>query len=305
MAYFLIVSLVLFCFPASALAQPVGGVRPAPDLIVGTAWLAKHASDPNLAILHVGTDRKVYDSGHVPGARFLSLRDIAVSRDGTPNELAPVGDLARVFEALGVGDRGRIIVYGDEQGLFAARVFFTLEYLGHGDRVALLDGGLEKWKTENRPIETAAPETVSRPFTPRVNPDVLVTLQEVRDIAWTIGKGTPGWILIDARPEAQFTGAEAGEGVTRAGHIPGAANLFWQKAIVSTEDPRLRPATELRRLMEGAGARVGSKVVTYCRTGVQASFAYFVARYLGYPVRMYDGSFLEWSRAGDTAVARQ
>jgi thiosulfate/3-mercaptopyruvate sulfurtransferase len=112
-------------------------------MVVSTTWLDAHVNDPDVFVLHVGADRKSYDAGHIPGARFVSLPDIAVTREGTPNELPPATDLTRLFTRLGIGDRGRLVLYGDEQGLLAARLFFTLDYLGHGDRAALLDGGLE------------------------------------------------------------------------------------------------------------------------------------------------------------------
>lgn len=273
------------------------------NMVVTTGWLAAHISG-DVSILHIGADRKTYDAGHIPGARFVALSELVRTRDGTPNELPPLAALCALFERLGIGDTGRVVLYGDESGLLAARAFFTLDYLGHGDRAALLDGGLEQWRAEGRTVSTAEPPAGARPFTPRLNPEVLAVLPVVRDVSWLVShQRASGWALVDARPEAQFSGAEAGADVARPGHIPGAASLFWRRAIVSTEHPVLRPIADLRRMYEEAGAAPRDTVVTYCRTGVQASHAYFVARYLGYQVRMYDGSFIEWSKAAEMEVA--
>jgi thiosulfate/3-mercaptopyruvate sulfurtransferase len=126
------------------------------DMLVQTSWLAAHLADKNLVILHVGTDRNSYDAAHIPGARFLALSEIAVSRNGIPNELPPVNDLKATFERLGVGDHSRVVLYGDMLGLFATRAYFTLDYLGHGSSAALLDGGLEKWSREFGAVRTIA-----------------------------------------------------------------------------------------------------------------------------------------------------
>ncbi len=296
---------VMVCAPGGVDAQSQRQSSATSDqagMVVTTEWLAAHANDPGLSVLHVGADRQSYEAGHIPGAHFVALREIAVTREGTPNELPPAADLTRLFERLGIGDGGQIVLYGDEQGLLAARLFFTLDYLGHGNRTALLDGGLETWRAEGRAVSTQEPASSPHPFTPRLNPDVLVTLPIVRDVSWlVIRRRDAPWVLIDARPEAQFIGTEPGADVQRPGHIPGATSVFWQRALASPERPMLRSVAELRRLY--ADAAPGRTIITYCRTGVQASFGYFVARYLGYPAKMYDGSFVEWSKAADSEVA--
>lgn len=288
---------------AIAALAPAHSAADTEDLLVTTDWLAEHISDPNLSILHVAANRAHYDKGHIPGARFVAWSEIRAARKNVPNELPPAADLVRLFEGLGVGDEGRIVLYGDQKGLSAARAFFTLDYLGHGHRTALLDGGLEKWRAENRPVSTDAPSVAARLFSARVSPGVLVGLEAVRDISWSTTNQTPArWLLIDARPAAQFTGEVPGEGIPRPGHIPGAKNIFWEDHLTGGDVPALRPAAELKTLYVQAGAEPGTPVVTYCRTGSQASHSYFVAKYLGYDVKMYDGSFIEWSRAEGTDV---
>ena len=277
------------------------GVRS--EMLVSTGWLAERLKDPKVVVLHVARERAHYDQGHVPGARFVAWDKITATRDGVPNELAPAADLQKLFERLGVGDEARIILYGDNSGLSAARAYFTLDYLGHGERAALLDGGLEKWQAERRALSTESPDVKAARFTPRVRAAAVTDLDVVRDLSWTLTNvNAQNVALIDARPADEYTGAKPGDGVTRGGHIPGAANVFWMQNVVSRENPVMRPAAELRKLYERAGATADRKVVTYCRTGGQASHSYFTAKYLGYDVVMYDGSFFEWSNAAGTPV---
>ena len=258
------------------------------ELLVTGDWLAGRLNDPVVVVLHVAPDQSGYDRGHIPGARFLPLSAIVVERDGLPNELPPVEHLDSVFEAVGVSDDVLVVVYGPP--LAAARAFFTLDYLGHGDRTALLDGGLERWVAEGRPVSTEAPEVARGRFTPRPRPEVVVDAQWVNKRL-----DAPGVVLLDARPEAEFAGDVAGAGIPRPGHIPGAVNVFWQRMIRSPEDPTLLEPEGLRALLREGGVEPGDTVVAYCRTGVQASVAYFVARYLGHEARLYDGSFIDWS----------
>ena len=304
----LTIASVLFLVPFQAEGQGRAHQKEKPravrsEMIVLTAWLAGHLNDPKVVVLHVARERSHYDGGHIPGARFVGWGEITATRDGVPNELAPVADLQKLFERLGVGDDVRIVLYGDNSGLSAARAYFTLDYLGHGARAALLDGGPEKWKAERRAISTDLVETKTSRFTPRVRASAVTNLDVVRDLSWTaMNVISPSAVLIDARPVDEYTGAKPGDGVPRAGHIPGAANVFWMQNVVSKESPALQSVPALRKLYEEAGAQHGRTVVAYCRTGGQASHTYFTLKYLGYDVVMYDGSFFEWSNTQGAPV---
>ena len=273
------------------------------EMVVSTAWLAAHVNDPKVVILHVARERSHFNEGHIPGARFVGWNEITATRDGVPNELAPVADLQKLFERLGIGNEARIVLYGDNSGLAAARAYFTLDYLGHGGRAALLDGGLEKWKAERRPTSTDMVEPERATFTPHARANAVTNLDVVRDFSWIATNVTsPSVTLIDARPVEEYTGAKPGDGVPRGGHIPGAGNVFWMQNVLSKENPVLRSVAELRKLYEEAGALNGRTIMTYCRTGGQASHAYFTLKYLGYDVVMYDGSFYEWSNTEGTPI---
>jgi thiosulfate/3-mercaptopyruvate sulfurtransferase len=264
------------------------------ELLVTTAQLARRLNDSRTVVVHVGRDRATYDAGHIPGARFLPLSSLVTEVNGVPNELPAPEQLEAAFEGVGVGDGTRVVLYGDLAGLAAARAFFTLDYLGKID-AALLDGGLEQWRAENRPVETAAPEARQGSLTVRLRTDVLV---DADYIAANLGNDST-LVLVDARPPAEYSGETPGDGITRPGHIPGAHSMFWRTALVSDTDLRLRSPQVLAAAYTLADAAQRDTVIVYCRTGVQASHAYFVARYLKRPVRMYDGSFIDWSRRGE------
>ncbi len=273
------------------------GKGPQPgDMLVQTGWLAAHLHDKDIVMLHVGVDRKTYDQGHIPGARFLALSDLAITRNGIPNELPEVAQLKSAFERAGVGDKSRVILYGDELGLFAARAYFTLDYLGK--TAALLDGGLEKWKSENREVSATAPAPPAAvTFTPRPNPELLADLAAVQ----TAVKGRK-LVIIDARPPAEYAGTTPGGGVKRAGHIPGAKNVFWVDNLVSRQNPILKPVTDIRTTYQAAGVTPANKVIVYCRSGVQAAHDYFTLKLTGFQPILYDGSFIEWNQQANTAV---
>ncbi len=282
-----------------AQSKPATAPKVRSELIVTTGWLAKHLTDKNVFVLHVARERKAFDAGHIPGARFVNMADLLATRDGLANELPPIEQLQKLFEAVGIGDEGKIVLYGENNGLAAARAFFTLDYLGHSDRAALLDGGLEKWKAEKREVQTQAATPAMAKFTPRPRPNVLVKLDAMRDLSWVAANVTNSNVsIIDARPEEQYVGAAN----ARTGHIPGSVNVFWMKHLTNANDLTLKPVSELQKMFAEAGLKPNQKVVTYCNTGMQASHAYFLLKYLGYDVSMYDASFSEWSKAEGAPV---
>lgn len=250
----------------------------ADTVLVSPAWLSAHLRDPNLVVVTVDRNRTTFDAGHIEGSQYLPLSSILVERAGVPNELPPVSTLDSVLESIGIGDKSRVIITGDP--LSAARLFFTLDYLGHAGRAALLDGGTKMWVEGGRPAVSAPSPVLHATFTPKPTPAFVV------DGAWVKANlRTPGVVLLDARPASDFG----------AGHIPGARSIYW-KTTTGGSPPVLLGRSELEEMVHAAGIRSGDRIVTYCRSGMQASFLYFVARYLGYETTMYDGSMAEWTR---------
>jgi thiosulfate/3-mercaptopyruvate sulfurtransferase len=282
-------------------AQPAADPRAA--LVVSTAWLAEHLKDPDLVLLHVG-DRKEYDAGHLPGARFVSQNDVAVSNhdraadSGLMLELPRPDSLRARLERLGVSDRSRVIVYyGGDWISPATRIVFTLDHAGLGARTSLLDGGMRAWAAERRPLSTEAPPAAAGKLSP------LRTKPLVVDAAWVKARAaapnaSPNVRLIDGRAAVFYDGVEAGG--PRRGHIPGARSLPFTD--VAGDDLRFKSAAELTALFRKAGVAPGDTVVAYCHIGQQGTAVLFAARTLGHPVLLYDGSFQEWSRRADLPV---
>jgi thiosulfate/3-mercaptopyruvate sulfurtransferase len=262
----------------AATARPQKAAPANPAMLVSTAWLAQHAQDPKVVVLHVGMDKDDYAAGHIPGARFFDMH--AVATMGAPGaELPPPAEIKQAFEAAGVSDDTRIVIYAPDWQPQAARVWFALDYIGHGDHAALLDGGLGQWLKEQRPLVSAVPAVKPGTLTLKVAPEKVITFEEVKRLS-----ASGGAVLLDTRPLSRY----------RVGHIAGAAPIFWERFLVSAENPVLKPPDELRALLAAAGAQPGSTIVPYCEVGYQSSFGYFVARYLGYSARNYDGSISEW-----------
>jgi len=283
------------CIPAQERSRPA--LRP--EMLVSSAWLEQHLHDHDLVVLYVGRDRGRFDSGHIPNSRFVRLDELVEQHKDSLNELAPVADLQATFESLGVGDQSRVVLTGDAGGVLAARAYFTLDYLGHGDQVALLDGGLETWIAESRKTSVEEMRPVHAHFTPHVHPEILLSTAQMRELSLRASKGIADYVLLDARPVAEYDGIVNSEGIPKAGHIPGSQSLYWKKLIRSDASPQMLDLEQLRQQFANAGAEPGKPVITYCRTGMQSSFTYFVAKYLGYQAAMYDGSVYEWVKAGD------
>lgn len=283
---------------SAALAQPqnCGGHGTQQSMLVSPQWLAGHLKDSNLVTLAVG-DEGDYDSGHIPGSQYLDYMATheMTSADGLSVELPPMAELADLFGKMGVSNDSQIVLYTTGTGISQTmRVWWTLDAMGLGSHTAILNGGFSTWKSEGRPATTNRSSVKPAKLTPCAAADVKAELADVKSSV-----RQPGVDIIDARANAVYVGADHSREM-RAGHIPGALNIPY--LTLFDEGGKLKPADQLAAMFRDAGVKQGDKVITYCFIGQQASALYFAARYLGYDVRLFDGSMEDWSRHKDLPV---
>ena len=262
------------------------------ESLVSTQWLEEHLGEPDLVVVDSSwhmpstgrSGREEYLEAHVPGARFLDIDEVADTSSPVPHMLPTAEEFAEAMERLGIGSGDRIVVYDNSATRNAVRGWFMLRHFG-AEQVAVLDGGLQKWLGERRPVETGEPEPRKARFRATERPDV-VTKQQILG-----GVGLP---ILDARGRARFEGTEPEprEGLA-SGHIPGSRNGPYP--ALYNEDGTFKSRDELKRLFEEAGADSQRPFVATCGSGVTANSLIFAAHLLGNDEgRLYDGSWSEW-----------
>jgi len=258
-------------------------------LLISTSELAAALNDPKLVLLHVADRASAYEGAHIPGARLLRYGDFAIDGpDNLGSELPPLTQVKQVFEAVGVSNTSRVVIYSTST-VAAARAFFTLDAMGHS-HVALLDGGLRAWRAENRPTENGPGKSASKgTFSPVLNAARLASAPQIQQ-----QMASAGISLVDVRPDAEYLGTDGGMSMHAPGHIDGAAQLPWDTLVAA--DGRFLPREQLQAKLAAAHVVAGKPVVAYCMVGMRASVVYFVARHLGYDARLYDGSIMDWTQ---------
>jgi thiosulfate/3-mercaptopyruvate sulfurtransferase len=273
---------------------------PRASLLAETAWLVQHLDDPEVAIVdirgaikpataprpHYSAKRGAYLEAHIPGGVFVDwTEDIIEPEAPVHMTLAGPARFKALMERLGIGDQTDVVVYDDSGGL-APRLWWALNYYGHGG-VRLLDGGWTKWLAEGRPVTAALPAPRSAVFTPRVQAGwradtaAVAAAAKERRVA-----------LVDCRSPEEWRG-EISRG-ERPGHIPGSKNVPSVKALEG-EFRTFKGPDEIRRLYAEAGVTPDRPVITYCNAGVSASVGLFALKLAGFDeVSNYAGSWYEW-----------
>ena len=269
------------------------------ESLVSTDWLAGHLGELGLTVVDCSwhmpaTGRNGRDEflrAHIPGARFLDIDAVSDASNPAPHMLPSAGDFAKAMEAIGIGSDDRLVVYDNSPLRTAARGWFMLRHFGARE-VAILDGGLQKWAAEGRPVESGEAKPRANRFEAVERPGEIVAKQQILagiDIA-----------LIDARGVGRFEGVESEPrpGVA-SGHIPGARNLPF--AALYNEDGTFRPREGLSRPFDEAGSDPERPFVASCGSGVTAASLSFAAHLLGNDDgRLYDGSWSEWGADPET-----
>jgi thiosulfate/3-mercaptopyruvate sulfurtransferase len=270
------------------------------ESLISTEWLAQHLREPDLVVVDctwfmpsLNRDRRQeYLQAHIPGARFLDIDQVADTSNPLPHMLPTAEAFGSAMESLGVGSADRVVVYDNSPHHTAGRGWFTFRHFG-AEKVAVLDGGFQKWFAEGRPTESGEAQPRHAEF-PAIASDDVIAKDQI-----FAGLDLP---LLDARGRARFEGTEpdprAGVGV---GHIPGSRNL--PSAELYNSDGTFKATDELRRLFVQSGIDPAQPFAASCGSGVTASALLFAAHLLGNDRnRLYDGSWSEWG--ADTATPK-
>ena len=276
-----------------------------PKTLVSTEWLHAHLKDPDLRILdgsyylpQMGRDpRTEYDAAHIPNARFFDIDDVADHGSDLPHMVPPVEKFMSRMRAMGVGDGHQVVVY-DGMGLFsAARVWWLFKLMGQNN-IAVLDGGLPKWRAEGRPVEDLPPVIRDRHMTVRRQNHMVKDVTQV-SAASKLGD----YEIIDARSPGRFRGEEPEPRVgLRPGHIPGSKNVCFKELL--NADQTMKNPVEMRQIFEAAGVDFNKPAITTCGSGVTAAVLSLGLERIGKTDHsLYDGSWSEWGMFPTVPVA--
>ena len=276
------------------------------ELVVSTEWLANEIGASDLRVVDAtwfmpdaGRNAQAeYEGGHIPGAVFMDLQELADANSSLPNTLPPPEKFASRMQSLGLGDGSRIVVYDDSPFKSATRAYWMLTLFGAHD-VAILDGGIAKWKAEGRALETGKPTLRHRHFT--VWKDEKAVRNKADMLANLHSKEAD---VVDARGAGRFTGEEAEPRPGMAsGHIPGSRNLPFGNLL--NADGTWKRGDALTQAFTDAGVDLNKPMITTCGSGMTAAVVLFGARLTGKSdVALYDGSWSEWGLYKDTPKAQ-
>jgi thiosulfate/3-mercaptopyruvate sulfurtransferase len=277
-----------------AIAAPAQAQAKSEPLVTGE-WLEKNLSDPKLRIVEVSVEPGLFERGHIPGAQNVVWTTDLV--DTVRRDIATPEKFQELTRKLGIEKDSPVVLYGDNNNWFAAWGAWIFKSYGF-ENVKLLDGGRKKWEADKRPLDTrVAAVTPSKVTVAAADSKLRARLTDVND---AVAKKTNATI-VDIRSPDEFSGkifAPPGsqELAVRAGHVPGAINVPWVRAV--KDDGTIKSADELKKLYADAGIDGSKPIIVYCRIGERSSHTWFVlSQILGYDVRNYDGS---WTEYGNT-----
>lgn len=274
------------------------------DVLVTTAWVDEHRQDPGLRIVESDEDVLLYQQGHVPGAVKIDWQTDL--QDAVIRNYIGAQQFAELCASKGISNETTVVFYGDKNNWWACYAFWAFKLFGH-ENCKIMNGGRKRWELDGREwSREPEPQYPPGSYTPK-DPDPAI--RAFRDEVLRHQRG--GRPLVDVRSPGEYTGEllhmpdYPQEGALRGGHIPGACNIPWSKAV--NEDGTFKSAKELEQLyMKQAGLKRRSPIVAYCRIGERSSHTWFVLKYLlGFQnVKNYDGSWTEWGNSVGLPIER-
>jgi thiosulfate/3-mercaptopyruvate sulfurtransferase len=276
------------------------------DVLVTTDWLAQHLSDPGIRVVEVDEDTDAYGRGHIAGAVAVNWNTDL--QDPLRRDFIDPEQFARLQDSLGITPDTLVVLYGGNNNWFAAYAYWYYKVYGH-DAVKLVDGGRKAWELEGRELTTDPPAVTPTEGYPVRKPDF--SIRAFRDQVLKEYVGSSDRALVDVRSPEEYRGEKMApdhlpqEAAQRPGHIPGAANIPWAKAVDGTTGKFLTD-NQLSELYGGQGITPEKDVVAYCRIGERSAHTWFVLHeLLGYSsVRNYDGSWTEWGSLVGVPIER-
>ena len=278
--------------PARQATPAAAYVRP--ELLVETDWVATRANDPNVRIVDLRPTG--YDAGHIPGAVHLAnaaIRDVT----NTPWFVPAPAAFEALMRQLGIGSTTRVIAYDERGGIYAARLWWILNYYGHPN-VALLNGGWTKWIAEGRQTSAVVPAPRNVTFTAKTDARWIATASDV--LAATKQSSVR---ILDARTPNEIAGTDL-RGIKRGGAVPNSTPLYWEDAV-DTTSRTFKSAADLRALLDARGLKPSDDVIAYCQVGMRASHDLFTLHLMGFTkLRNYYGAWEEWGNRDDLPLKK-
>ena len=286
-----------FLFLALFLGLQSSNTYARPELLVDTAWLAQHAADADVRVIDIRN--RGYADSHIPGAVFVDSNWIRNPK-APPTFLPTAEEFEALMSRLGIANNTKVVAYDERGGIYAARLWWILNYYGHSN-VALLDGGWVKWTAEQRTTNADMPTVAPRAF--KVRPGT-VKVATADDVKAAINK--PGVKLLDARTQGEIDGKDL-RNIKRGGYIESSVPAYWEDTLDATTKA-FKPAAEIAKFYRDKGIVPSDDITVYCQVGMRASHDIFTLALVGHDLsklRNYYGAWEEWGNREDTPILQK